>query len=82
MTNIADEIDGHEKPRYTTRRLRYEIELAVDVERRRCSSIARVIATDVRNSAVQRITAGKIYSAILDHPGQSPSLHTAEQEVG
>lgn len=32
-------MDDHEKPRYTTRRLRYEIDEAVKRERERCAAI-------------------------------------------
>lgn len=61
-------IDDHEKPRYTTRRLRYEIDRAVEAarceERERCASKARLWATDVRNSHEARLVAGKILAAI------------------
>jgi len=44
MTAIQDDtpeyIDIHEQPRYTTRRLRYEIDKAILAERQRCAEVA------------------------------------------
>lgn len=35
-----DDMDSHEQPRYTTRRMHYEIEQAIARERARCAEIA------------------------------------------
>lgn len=56
---------------------------AIRAERERCASVANSIATDVRNSGEQRITAGKIVALITSgiHPDKSPKKKRQPEAV-
>lgn len=63
---MTNEIDDHEKPRYTTRRLRHEIDAAVAAERERIIAIARDYQKDAKPGSEYRLACEDIIEAIRE----------------